>query len=48
MSEQEVSAQLAQVLPGIVDKLTPQGRLPTHDELPGLVAEFQEHPRRAQ
>jgi uncharacterized protein YidB (DUF937 family) len=33
MSEQEVTAQLAQVLPGFVDKLTPQGRLPTHEEL---------------
>jgi uncharacterized protein YidB (DUF937 family) len=33
MSEQEVSAQLSQVLPGFVDKLTPQGRLPTQDEL---------------
>jgi uncharacterized protein YidB (DUF937 family) len=33
MSEQEVTAQLSQVLPGFVDKLTPQGRLPTQDEL---------------
>jgi uncharacterized protein YidB (DUF937 family) len=36
MSEQEVSAQLSQVLPGFVDKLTPQGRLPTQDELARL------------
>jgi uncharacterized protein YidB (DUF937 family) len=33
LSEQEVSAQLSQILPGFVDKLTPQGRLPTHDEI---------------
>ena len=33
LSEQEVSAHLSQLLPGLVDKLTPQGRLPTHEEL---------------
>jgi uncharacterized protein YidB (DUF937 family) len=33
MSEQDVTAQLSQILPGFVDKLTPQGRLPTHDEI---------------
>ena len=33
LSEQEVAAQLSQALPGFVDKLTPQGRLPTHEEL---------------
>jgi uncharacterized protein YidB (DUF937 family) len=33
MSEQEVTAQLSQLLPGFVDKMTPQGRLPTHEEL---------------
>jgi uncharacterized protein YidB (DUF937 family) len=33
LSEQEVTAQLSQLLPGFVDKLTPQGRLPTHEEL---------------
>jgi uncharacterized protein YidB (DUF937 family) len=33
LSEQEVTAQLAQVLPGFVDKLTPEGRLPTRDEI---------------
>jgi len=32
-SEQQVTAQLSQLLPGLVDKLTPQGRLPTHGEL---------------
>lgn len=33
MSEEELLKQLSQVLPGIVDKLTPQGRLPTMAEL---------------
>jgi len=33
MSEQEVTAQLSQLLPGFVDKMTPQGRLPTQEEL---------------
>jgi uncharacterized protein YidB (DUF937 family) len=33
LSEQEVTAQLAQLLPGFVDKLTPQGRLPTREEM---------------
>ena len=33
LSEQELTAQLSQLLPGFIDKLTPQGRLPTHDEL---------------
>ena len=37
LSEQEVTAQLSQILPGFVDKLTPQGRLPTHDELARFV-----------
>jgi|SRR5215467_16131015 uncharacterized protein YidB (DUF937 family) len=29
MSEQELTAQLSQILPGVVDKLTPNGRLPS-------------------
>lgn len=33
MSEEEITKQLSQVLPGIVDKLTPNGRLPTATEL---------------
>jgi len=33
MSEQELTQQLSQLLPGIVDKLTPNGRLPTVAEL---------------
>jgi uncharacterized protein YidB (DUF937 family) len=33
ISEDELTKQLSQVLPGIVDKLTPNGRLPTAAEL---------------
>ena len=33
LSEEEVTKQLSQVLPGVVDKLTPAGRLPTLAEL---------------
>jgi uncharacterized protein YidB (DUF937 family) len=33
VSEQELLAQLAQVLPGLVNNLTPNGRLPTAAEL---------------
>jgi uncharacterized protein YidB (DUF937 family) len=33
LSEEEVARQLSQVLPGIVDKLTPEGRMPTEPEL---------------
>ena len=33
LSEEEITKQLSQVLPGLVDKLTPQGRLPTVTEL---------------
>lgn len=33
MSEEELIQQLSQILPGVVDKLTPQGRLPTSAEL---------------
>jgi uncharacterized protein YidB (DUF937 family) len=33
MSEEELTKQLSQFLPGIVDKLTPNGRLPTLAEL---------------
>ena len=32
-SEEEVTTQLSQLLPGLVDKLTPHGRLPTRDEV---------------
>jgi uncharacterized protein YidB (DUF937 family) len=34
LSEEELTKQLSQVLPGVVDKLTPSGRLPTATELP--------------
>ena len=33
LSEEELTKQLSQVLPGVVDKLTPAGRLPTLVEL---------------
>jgi uncharacterized protein YidB (DUF937 family) len=33
ISEEELTQQLSQVLPGLVDKLTPNGRLPTMAEL---------------
>ena len=33
MSEQELLAQLSRVLPGVVDKLTPDGRVPTQSEV---------------
>jgi uncharacterized protein YidB (DUF937 family) len=33
LSEEEITKQLSQVLPGVVDKLTPGGRLPTAAEL---------------
>jgi uncharacterized protein YidB (DUF937 family) len=33
MSEEELVRQLSQVLPGVVDKLTPRGRLPTAADL---------------
>jgi uncharacterized protein YidB (DUF937 family) len=36
LSEQELTKQLSQILPGLVDKLTPNGRLPTIAELNDL------------
>ena len=36
LSEEELTRQLSQVLPGLVDKLTPNGRLPTVAELSEL------------
>jgi uncharacterized protein YidB (DUF937 family) len=33
LSEEEITKQLSQILPGVVDKLTPNGRLPTAAEL---------------
>ena len=33
MSEQELLAQLSRVLPGVVDKLTPTGQIPSQAEL---------------
>jgi len=37
VSEQELLAQLSSVLPGIVDKLTPNGRVPTNTEIASLL-----------
>ena len=37
LSEEEISKQLSQALPGVVNKLTPQGRLPTLAEVLGMV-----------
>ena len=36
-SEQEVAQQLSQELPDIVNRLTPQGRMPSHDEASGFL-----------
>jgi uncharacterized protein YidB (DUF937 family) len=33
LSEEELTKQLSQILPGVVNKLTPAGRLPTLAEL---------------
>jgi uncharacterized protein YidB (DUF937 family) len=37
LSEDELTKQLSQVLPGVVDKLTPKGRLPTIAELSQMI-----------
>jgi len=37
LSEEDLTKQLSQVLPGIVDKLTPNGRLPTAAELSQMI-----------
>jgi uncharacterized protein YidB (DUF937 family) len=36
LSEEEITRQLSQILPGVVDKMTPKGRLPTMAELSGM------------
>jgi uncharacterized protein YidB (DUF937 family) len=36
LSEDELTKQLSQILPGVVDKLTPSGRIPTLAELGDL------------
>ncbi|MFZ1948697.1 MAG: YidB family protein [Pseudolabrys sp.] len=38
LSEQDVTGQLSKILPAFVDKLTPQGRVPTHDEISRFAA----------
>jgi uncharacterized protein YidB (DUF937 family) len=35
MSEEDLTRQLSQILPGVVDKLTPRGRIPTLSEIAG-------------
>jgi uncharacterized protein YidB (DUF937 family) len=37
LSEDELTKQLSQVLPGLVDKMTPNGRLPTVAELSNML-----------
>jgi uncharacterized protein YidB (DUF937 family) len=37
LSEDELTKQLSQVLPGVVDKLTPKGRFPTIAELSQMI-----------
>jgi uncharacterized protein YidB (DUF937 family) len=37
LSEAELAEKLSQVLPGVVDKLTPQGRMPTQHEAARLL-----------
>lgn len=37
MSEQELLEQLSKLLPGIVDKLTPDGKVPTQQQLASLI-----------
>jgi uncharacterized protein YidB (DUF937 family) len=36
MSEQELLAHLSQALPGVVDKLTPNGRIPSQNEVQSI------------
>ena len=33
LSEQELTSQLSKILPGVIDRLTPNGRLPTETEI---------------
>ncbi|WP_160009425.1 YidB family protein [Rhizobium sp. 18055] len=37
ISEQELLAQLSRVLPGVVDKLTPQGQLPSQAQIAAML-----------
>jgi uncharacterized protein YidB (DUF937 family) len=38
MSEQDLLSQLAQALPGVINQLTPNGRLPTMQELGNILS----------
>ncbi|HYZ23033.1 MAG TPA: YidB family protein [Rhodopila sp.] len=40
ISEQDLLAELSRVLPGVVDRLTPNGRVPEHTEVASI---FQQH-----
>lgn len=37
MSEQQLLEQLSTILPGVVDKLTPQGQIPSRDQIAALL-----------
>jgi uncharacterized protein YidB (DUF937 family) len=37
LSEQDLLSQLAQALPGVINQLTPNGRLPTMQELSDML-----------
>jgi uncharacterized protein YidB (DUF937 family) len=37
ISEDDLTKQLSQVLPGLVDKLTPNGRMPTASEVSKMI-----------
>jgi uncharacterized protein YidB (DUF937 family) len=38
LSEDELTKQLSQILPGVVDKLTPSGRIPAPSEITHLMS----------
>jgi uncharacterized protein YidB (DUF937 family) len=40
MSEQDVVKQLSAALPGIVDKLTPNGQVPPQNQLASMFSKF--------
>ena len=43
ISQGDVSSQLSQILPNVVDKLTPGGALPSGDEMGDLLASVKKH-----
>ena len=48
LSRDQVVAELARMLPNVVDKLTPDGRLPTQQEIMRLMSEPHIVPNRVQ